>query len=283
MRPSGSTRDDAACTLLRSSHNCVSYIFFSSAFEAQHASLHPVSRRLGRKRHQQFHFLWIHHGQNFSVHRNSDSSFLFFCQADMITPIHNWSVDTELIDRVNEMSETSVFTNSQLKWMVHLPFLCFKIPQLKALVLLKRGWPVSLNRCAILLAVQFHCPCYHGNNFFSTSLPTLDPRMSLREFHCVTLDFFGIRNTILIIIFPYNVIEHWHEDDLPSRSGSREEEIVTNTLGNFSTRIQAVLRRVPLSLGTSEEHFLRSSTWLLHLSIASEISFTCPTPRTESA
>ena len=38
-------------------------------------------------------------------------------------------------------------------------------------------------------------------------------RMSLQELHGVIPDFSGNRNTILIILFPYNVIEHWHEDD----------------------------------------------------------------------
>ena len=55
----------------------------------------------GRRRYQQFRFFWLHHGQIFSVHKNSDSSFFFFCQAELITPIRNCSVDTELIDRVN--------------------------------------------------------------------------------------------------------------------------------------------------------------------------------------
>ena len=55
----------------------------------------------GRKRYQQFHIFWLHHVQNFTVHKNSDSSFFFFCQTELITPIRNCSVDTELIDRVN--------------------------------------------------------------------------------------------------------------------------------------------------------------------------------------
>ena len=38
---------------------------------------------------------------NFIVHKNTDSSFFFFCQAELVTPIRNCSVDTELIDRVN--------------------------------------------------------------------------------------------------------------------------------------------------------------------------------------
>ena len=36
--------------------------------------------------------------------------------------------------------------------------------------------------------------------------------MSLRESYRVTLDFFGIRNTILFIRFPYNVIYHCEDD-----------------------------------------------------------------------
>ena len=52
-------------------------------------------------------------------------------------------------------------------------------------------------------------------NFHTTSLPTptQECRMSLRDFHRVILNFLGIRNTILIILFPLNVIERWHEND----------------------------------------------------------------------
>ena len=53
---------------------CELYLLFQD-LEAQRASLHPVSRRLGRKRYQQFHFFWLHHCQSFIVHKNSNSSF----------------------------------------------------------------------------------------------------------------------------------------------------------------------------------------------------------------
>ena len=48
----------------------------------------------------------------------------------------------------------------------------------------------------------------------------------------------------------------------PSRSGSREEEIMTKILGNFSTRIQSVLRRVPLRLGST------NTSWDLQLDLS---------------
>ena len=47
---------------------CKLYLLFQG-LEAQCTSLRPVSRRLGRKRHQQFHFFWLHHGQNFYCSR----------------------------------------------------------------------------------------------------------------------------------------------------------------------------------------------------------------------
>ena len=54
-------------------------------------------------------------------------------------------------------------------------------------------------------------------SFHTAFLPTQDTNMSpvsLREVHRVILDFSpGIRNTILIILFPLNVVEHWREDD----------------------------------------------------------------------
>ena len=51
------------------------------------------------------------------------------------------------------------------------------------------------------------------NNFHTTSLPTLDPKMPnlVARIHRVILAILGTRNTILII--PIDVIEHWHEDD----------------------------------------------------------------------
>ena len=89
--------------------------------------------------------------------------------------------------------------------MVHLPFLCFKISRLEALVLLKIGWPVPLNRCTILLAAWL------------------------------------LRHSKYFILFPLNVVEHkkWRWSGpwsllawcslSPSRSGSREKEIMTKS------------------------------------------------------
>ena len=90
--------------------------------ESPCASLHPVSKRQIRKKYQHFHLFWLHHGQNFIVHKNTDSSFFFFCQAELVTPIRNCSVDTEQIDRVNCLEqEFCIFKKPPLKWMVHLP------------------------------------------------------------------------------------------------------------------------------------------------------------------
>ena len=150
------------------------------------------------------------------------------------------------------------FIESPLKWMVHLPSLCFKIPRLNALVLLKTGWPVSLNRCTILLAVQFHCPFWSWESpyHFSSDPGPRNVQCPCKNLHGVIPDFFGIRSTILIILFPYNVVDTltWRWSGpwsllawcsfSPSRSGSREEEIMTKILGKLSTRIQSVLLRL---------------------------------------
>ena len=133
--------------------------------------------------------------------------------------------------------------------MVLMPVLCFKIPRLKALVLFEdkmtnifeslyhRSWtkkhPMSLQ--------ELH---RHSKNMFHHS-------------------FFG----------PINVIEHWHEDGpvlevfwldvvSPKFSRSREEETMTKILGNFSSRILSVLRRVPLRLGTT------NTSWDLQLDLS---------------
>ena len=84
-------------------------------------------------------------------------------------------------------NKSSLFDESPLKCMVSLPFFLFRIPRLKTLMLLNTGWPVSLNLCTILLAVESHSPLgecedvpYH---FFS------DPR--LRNVQCPGEDLFA--------------------------------------------------------------------------------------------
>ena len=71
------------------SHSCVNCIF-SSVFEGQRASLHPVSRCLSGRRYQQFHFFRSTMVKIFFVYRNTDSSFFFFCQTELTTPISNY-------------------------------------------------------------------------------------------------------------------------------------------------------------------------------------------------
>ena len=94
-------------------------------------------------------------------------------------------------------NKSSVLTVSLLKWMVLLPLFCFKIPRLTELVLFNKGWPVSLNRCTILLTVQFHGPFLIVRIVISFLFrPWTQKRpVSLQEFHRVILDFFCVRDT----------------------------------------------------------------------------------------
>ena len=66
----------------------------------------------------------------------------------------------------------------------------------------------------------------------------------------------------------------------PSRSGSREEEIMTKILRIIHSN--SVGSPSSPTASWYDEYFSRSSTWPFHLSVAPAISFTCPT-RTESA
>ena len=50
-------------------------------------------------------FLLAQPCSRFYCPQKSDSSFLFFCQAELITPIRNCSVDTELMDRVISLEQ----------------------------------------------------------------------------------------------------------------------------------------------------------------------------------
>ena len=158
---------------------CTLYLLFQN-LEAQCASVHHFSRRLGRRRHQQFHFLWLHHGQNFIVNRNSDSSF-FLLLSNRIDDTNSPLLRKYWADSQNELLETKVLFSSNFHWKVwHFYFSsASRFHDSKALILLNTGWPVSLNRCIILLAVESHSSVFgRKKNFHSTSLPTLDPRMS---------------------------------------------------------------------------------------------------------
>ena len=71
--------------------------------------------------------------------------------------------------------------------MVSLPFFFFKIPRLKALMLLNTGWPVSLNRCTILLAAESHSPLGRVRGFYipllfrSTGISSRNPWLFLHS------------------------------------------------------------------------------------------------------
>ena len=171
--------------------------------------------------------------------------------------------------------------------MALLLFFCFKVPRLKALILLNTGWPVSLNRCIILLAVESHSSVFWAQEefpfHFSSDPGPKNVQLSLREFHRVILDFIGIRTAILIILFPLNVIEHWHEDDsvlelfvldvislrvfldlLKNRQWWKSWEVFhSNSVASPS---------IPTA-SWYDEYFLKSLTWPVHLAVAPEISF----------
>ena len=133
---------------------CHLYLLFQHC--EPYVYLHPVSRcKSWSRRYQHFHLFWFHHGGDPILQRNVNSFFLFICQTELIAPTRHSSVDNELIDRTNCLKQKCRVPRISIE--VTCTF-CFKIPRLRALVPLKTGWPVSLNRCIILLDVRSHCP-----------------------------------------------------------------------------------------------------------------------------
>ena len=114
---------------------------------------HPVSSCYCRKRYQQFHFFWLHHG-HFFIHKNSDSSS--FCLSSQfhkdLFATAPWTLSW--LTEWTVWNKSSVFIDSPLKWMALLPLFCFKSPRLKALILLTTRWPVSLNRCTFFVGCR---------------------------------------------------------------------------------------------------------------------------------
>ena len=167
-----------------------------------------VSRCLSWRRHQRVHFPWTHALYCFFVHGFSsfEDSFLAILvryQTELLTPIRNYSVNTELICRMI-LDKSSVFEASSLKCMVSFPFSVLRIPRLNALALVETGWLVSLTRCTICEATEFHFPL---GGVLWVPIPLLfvsrtgERPVSLREFLRVRLVFFWIRNTNLIVSF----------------------------------------------------------------------------------
>ena len=109
--------------------------------------LHPCSQTSGTDEIP-FYFL---HDQNFIIlwffynPLNYDSSFCW--EVKLILSIRNDSVDIKLIDRVSCLEQEFCLCTTPLEWMEHLLVLCFKIPRINALVLLKTGCSIFLKRC----------------------------------------------------------------------------------------------------------------------------------------
>ena len=140
-------------------HIVVSAVSFTCQLvESQDSFLHPVSSCSCRRGYQELYFFWFQLGQYLVDHRCTGSSLLFFCRTELVTPVRHCSVNTELIYRKNCLEQEFWVHRISVEVNGGLIFFCFNIPRLKALILLNTGWPVSLNRCTMLLAVESHCP-----------------------------------------------------------------------------------------------------------------------------
>ena len=170
--------------------------------------------------------------------------------------------------------------------MVHAPFFCFKIPQFNTLALLKTRWPISLNRCATLLAVQFHCPFFWAWEELPCHFSSdPGPKMSLREFLLSNSGLLRHAKYNSHHSFPLNVVEHWHADEIGSMKSSGLMFFVSTSFW-ISRRIDndenslkivqshSIAPPPRLTASWHDEYVLMSSTWPFHLSVAPEISFT---------
>ena len=179
----------------------MSTVFFQ-CFEAQHVPLPPVSKCLSRRRYQEFHFFRFHHGQHLIIHGKTDSSFLFFCQTELMSPIRDCSVNTELTYMMNCLEQ---------QFCIHR--LSIEVNGTFAFVLLQDPTTESTGTSEYRMTSFFESLYY----FVGCTIPlsilivgigipflfrlwTQKRPMSLRESHRVFLDIFGIRNTILIIV-----------------------------------------------------------------------------------
>ena len=193
--------------------------------------------------------------------------------------VYSVCINNELIYRMNQLFGTRVLCSSNLRWNEWMLCLSFasRFHDSRHWHFLSARWPVSLNRCAISSAVTIPLPFLSVRRIAIPLLfrpCTQECPMTLREFHCVILDFLlhskcnsqhsfstQCRWTLTwrwsrpwtpLAGFPFS----------PSRAGFLEEQTMMKILWNFSTRSQLLLHRHPLHLGKT------NTTWVLPLDLS---------------
>ena len=147
--------------------------------EAQDFFLHPASSCLCRRRYQELYFFRFQLGQNLVVHRITGSSLLFFCRTELITPIRHCSVNTELIYRMNDLEQDFSVHQISVEVKGCFTFLLIQDSTTQGTDIFEFRmisffeWLHQFVGCTLPLPF-FECE----KNFHTTSLPTLDPRMS---------------------------------------------------------------------------------------------------------
>ena len=121
-------------------------------------------------------------------------------------------------------NKSSVFAESALKCMVSLPPFPFRIPRLGALMLLNTGWPVSLKRPTISVAME------------STFRQVCSSEFRITSFHHLGLGM----SSVLARISPAKFLTcsdfglHFSEFPLFDQSMSLNIDMKTNRSSNFS-------------------------------------------------
>ena len=169
-------------------------------FEVQNVFSQTVSRCLCRKRYQKFYFFrWYTYQCLFLSTDNLTRPF-----SSSVSPNcwHQSAAAPQILSWLTEwivQNKSCVFAESPLECMLSLPFF-FRIPRLKALILLNTGWPDSVNRCTILSAMA-HSPLESKKMFIPLLIPTqdLETFSVLARISSRILWLFWIRNTNSIV------------------------------------------------------------------------------------
>ena len=138
------------------SHSCVSWIVLDSASQLRTFSLASCfpGATVGRDTKCCTSFR-LYTWQELVVHRKIGSSLLLPLSSridDTNSPLLRkyWAASqNELI----VWNKSSVFVGISIEVYGVFSIFCIRISRLRALLLLSTGWPVSLSRCVILLAV----------------------------------------------------------------------------------------------------------------------------------
>ena len=157
----------------------VSAVSYRPARRSSKLFSHPVSSCLCRRRYQELYFFRFQLGQNLVVHRITGSSLLFFCRTELITPIRHCSINTELIYRMNYLEQELSVHQISVEVKGCFTFLLIQDSTTQGTDTLEYRMTSFFEWLQHFVGCTLPLPFFEREkNFHTTSLPTLDPRMS---------------------------------------------------------------------------------------------------------